>query len=112
MAVCGCPGPFCYSYTRATLGNVYVCGGIHRLKSQENPDPPASCNNPTQQQIPLNAINKKEENPSAFLSLLVWFHFPTKCNLQKHQNYAELKQSEKLESLGDILRVHSLTRWT
>ena len=94
------PRSFLLQLHTCHTGYIYVCGGVHRLKSQENPDPPASRDNPIQQQIPLNAINKKEESPSAFLSLLVWFRFPTKCNLQKHQNYAELKQSEKLEFLS------------
>lgn len=60
-------------------------------------------------------INKKGENPSAFLPLLFWFHFPTKCNLQKHQNYAELKQSKKLEffsSKGTFQSIAVSTRST
>lgn len=76
---------------------VYVWWCTQTQVPETNLEPPASCNNPTQQQVPLNAINKKGQTSAFLLSLFRLFHFPTKCNLQKHQNHAEFEQSKKLE---------------
>lgn len=44
-------------------------------------------------------INEEEENPSAFLPLLSWFPFPTKCYLQKHQ---KLLRTETKQNTGAL----------
>ena len=113
MAVCGCPGPLCYSCPRATLG-VVLCWCTQTQVPRKQPRTISERRQPHRAAGP-SEINEEEENPSAFLPLLFWSHFPTKCNLQKHQNYAELKQSKKLEffsSKGTFQSIEVSTRST
>lgn len=87
-------GPFCHSCTHVTLW-VGPMNCAHTRVPEKSPQTNSKLLQ-SNKEVNRDLLKSEGGKSLCLLPLLFWLLLPTKSNLQKHQNWAELKQRRHL----------------